>query len=173
MLLIKIKVPELVWAYLYSGRDDEAWRSLAEMWPVSDLNRIRSALLQARTEGIRHEADSVSAGPSPGKKKRTQIFEASRLPGSARRLEVVPPRDILLELPPMSDPSEPAPPSPELLFDLIIDAAGKVRAAEPAEKTKVSSPDRMKVALTWKFIPALKDGRPVASRLRIAVSPRQ
>jgi hypothetical protein len=173
MRLMKIKVLELVWAYLYSGRDDEGWRSLAEMWPTSDLNRIRSALLQARTEGIRHEADSVSAGPSPGKKKRTQIFEASRIPGSARRVEVIPPRDILLQLPPMSDPREPAPPSPELLFDLIIDAAGKVRAAEPAEKTKVSDPDRMKVALTWKFIPAFKDGRPVASRLRIAVSPRQ
>jgi hypothetical protein len=172
--LIKIKVLEIVWAYLYSGRDDEGWRSLAELWPTSDLDRIRSSLLQARTQGIRHEANGVSAGTSPGKKKRTQIFEASRIPGSARRLEIIPPKDILLELPPVSDLSEPASsPAPELLFDLIIDAAGKVRAAEPAEKTRVSDPDRMKVAFTWKFVPAFKDGRPVASRLRIAVSPRQ
>ena len=42
--LIKIKVLEVVWAYLYSGRDDDAWRALAEMWPTSDQDRIRSSL---------------------------------------------------------------------------------------------------------------------------------
>jgi hypothetical protein len=50
--LIKIKVLEIVWAYLYSGRDDEGWRSFAEMWPTAHMDRVRSALLQARTEGF-------------------------------------------------------------------------------------------------------------------------
>jgi hypothetical protein len=34
-------------------------------------------------------------------------------------------------------------------------------------------PELINAALTWKFIPAFKDGRAVASRQRLAVSPRQ
>jgi hypothetical protein len=64
-------------------------------------------------------------------------------------------------------------PEPELFLDLIVDDAGKVRSAEPAAKMKSVDPQLLNAALTWKFIPAFKDGRPVASRLRIAVSPRQ
>jgi len=64
-------------------------------------------------------------------------------------------------------------PESELLLDLIVDAAGKVRSAEPAGKMKRVDPDLINAALTWKFIPAFNDGRPVASRLRLAVSPRQ
>jgi hypothetical protein len=39
----KIKVLEIVWAYLYSGREPDAWHSLAEMWPTADLDRGRSS----------------------------------------------------------------------------------------------------------------------------------
>ena len=46
------------------------------------------------------------------------------------------------------------------------------RFAEPDLNPR-SDPQLVNAALTWKFIPAFKDGRPVASRLRIAVSPRQ
>ena len=38
---VKIQSLEVVWAYLYSGREKEAWQSLAEMWPAGDLQRIR------------------------------------------------------------------------------------------------------------------------------------
>jgi hypothetical protein len=41
----KIKVLEIVWAYLYSGREQQAWDALAEMWPSSDLDRISLAYL--------------------------------------------------------------------------------------------------------------------------------
>ena len=88
-------------------------------------------------------------------------------------MEVTPPRAILLELAPASEIQPPGPPEPEMLLNLVIDAAGKVRSAEPAEKVKSFDPDRIQSALTWKFIPAFKDGRAVASRLRIAVSPKQ
>src|SRR5215472_11335439 len=30
---VKMRVLEIVWSYLYSGREQEAWRALAEMWP--------------------------------------------------------------------------------------------------------------------------------------------
>jgi hypothetical protein len=30
----KIKVLEIVWAYMDSGREVQAWEALAEMWPI-------------------------------------------------------------------------------------------------------------------------------------------
>lgn len=39
--MVKIKVLEIVWAYLYSGREQEAWRSLADMWPPGDMQRSK------------------------------------------------------------------------------------------------------------------------------------
>src|SRR5712692_2988759 len=48
---VKAKVLEIAWSYLYSGREQEAWRSLAEMWPAADFDRIRAAVLNARSRG--------------------------------------------------------------------------------------------------------------------------
>jgi hypothetical protein len=169
----KIKVLEIVWAYFYSGREQDAWRSLGEMWPPLDIDRIRAALVSVRARGVHSQADSTSAGPPSGKKKQARIFNAVSRPGSGRTLSVTPPRAILLTLPPGSGIRQPTVPESELLLDLVVDAAGKVRSAEPAGKLKWVDPDQMNLAMTWKFIPAFKDGRPVASRLRIAVSPRQ
>jgi hypothetical protein len=83
------------------------------------------------------------------------------------KLEVVPPEAILLQRPPISEQHA------ELFLDLIVDAAGKVRSAEAVGKMKGVDPELISAALTWKFIPAFKDRRAVASRLRIAVPPRQ
>jgi len=62
---VKIKVLEIVWAYLYSGREQDAWRSLAEMWPSADVDRIRVALGNARAHGIHDQADRTSSGRPP------------------------------------------------------------------------------------------------------------
>src|ERR1700687_4172055 len=74
---VKIKVLEIVWSYLYSGREQEAWRSLAEMWPVADVDRIRAAILTARARGIRAQVDSVSTALSAGREKQTKIFDGT------------------------------------------------------------------------------------------------
>jgi hypothetical protein len=58
-----------------------------------------------------------------------------------------------------------------MLLDLVIDAAGKVRSAEPAEMAAYAR-GWIETALAWKFIPAFRDGRPVASRLRISAHKR-
>jgi hypothetical protein len=60
--------------------------------------------------------------------------------------------------------------NPEKRLDLVVDEAGKVRSAEPAGSVKWVDPELINAALTWKFIPAFKDGRPVASRIRLDVS---
>jgi hypothetical protein len=83
-------------------------------------------------------------------------------------LEVVPPEAILLRRPPISQLQ-----GQELFLELVVDRAGKVRSAEPVGQVKWVDPELVRAALSWKFIPALKDGRAVASRLRIALSARQ
>jgi hypothetical protein len=167
--MVKIKVLEIVWAYLYSGREQDAWRSLAEMWPPADVDRIHAALLKTRARGIHSEADGTSTGPARRKKKHAQVFDAVSRPGPGSKLEVVPPKAILMQRPPTSEQQA----QPELLVDLVVDGSGKVRSAEPVGKVKWVDPELISAALTWKFIPAFKDGRGVASRLRIAVSSRQ
>ncbi len=170
--VIKIKVLEILWAYLYSGREQGAWRTLAEMWPPEDVDRIRTELLKARAHGVHGQADATSSGSAETKKNHVHIFDARSRPGMGRRLEVIPPQAILLELPPVSEVQRPSS-GPEMLIDLVIDSAGKVRSAELTQKGKTVNPDWLRLALGWKFIPAFKDGRAVASRGRIAVSPKQ
>jgi hypothetical protein len=45
-------VLEIVFAYLYSGREGEAWRALDEMWPAGDRERIKKLILQTKARGI-------------------------------------------------------------------------------------------------------------------------
>jgi hypothetical protein len=167
---VKARVLEIVWSYLYSGREREAWRALAEMWPAADVERIRTAVLDARTRGIRAEVDGVSAGSpsSGGKKKRVALFDAASRSGTGQS-EIISPRPIQLRRPPWSMPEQSLP-EPELLLDLVIDSAGKVRSAEASGKTKRADADLLRATEEWKFIPAFKGNRPVACRSRLAVS---
>jgi len=52
LLRTKIQVLEIVWSYLESGREQQAWSELAAMWPPTDLGRIRGAIQDARARGI-------------------------------------------------------------------------------------------------------------------------
>jgi hypothetical protein len=171
MRVVKTKVLEIVWAYLYSGREPDAWRSLAAMWPPSDVDRIRAAILKTQALGIVSQAHRSAADLRPGKRKQARIYDARSPSGPGRNLEVIPPKSILLEFPPEPDAS--AQGGAQKLLDLVIDAAGKVRSAEGAGASKQITQAQIAAAATWKFIPAFKDGHAVASRTRISVSPKQ
>jgi hypothetical protein len=162
---VKARVLEIVWSYLYSGREQEAWHSLAEMWPAADVERIRTAVLDARSHGIRTEVDGVSTGSPTGKKKRVALVDATSS-SQSNKSEIISPRPIQLRRPPTSLTL----PESELLLDLVIDSAGKVRSAKPSGKTKWADADLLGATAGWKFIPAFKGNRPVASRSRLAVS---
>ena len=173
---VKIKVLEIVWNYLYSGRETQAWSSLAEMWPDSDVPRIRAALVEARAHGIIAQTTGMSAHQEK-KRKRISIFDATAPPFPGRP-EITPPQPIVLRRPPPAETSSPGSSSAgslpaELLLDLIIDSAGKVRSTEPAGNAKSIDSALLRAPLGWKFIPALHSGRPVASHVRMAVSLRQ
>jgi hypothetical protein len=45
-------VLEIVFSYLYSGRQAEAWQTVDEMWPPADRERIKALILKTRASGI-------------------------------------------------------------------------------------------------------------------------
>jgi hypothetical protein len=49
---VKSAVLTVVLEYLYSGREQEAWKVLAEMWPPGDRKRIQPAIVKARAGGL-------------------------------------------------------------------------------------------------------------------------
>jgi hypothetical protein len=59
-------VLEIVLAYLYSGREAQAWHVLDSLWPGSDRARIRAEILKARQQGVlrwtAHDAQSKLKG---------------------------------------------------------------------------------------------------------------
>src|SRR6185437_10123297 len=72
----KIRVLEIVWSYLYSARDRDAWNALAEMWPPADLNRIHAEIANAQSRGLRAQVDGVSHTALPLRQaQRAEIYE--------------------------------------------------------------------------------------------------
>ena len=174
----KMRVLEIVWSYLYSGREEEGWRTLAEMWPSADVDRIRAALLHARSRGIRAQVDGVSTGVRTGREVQTKIFDATTIPVAMPgmtpkdvdpKLEITTPKAILMQRPPPANEAEMGLAQTESQLKLVIDSAGKVRSAE---MLGAQLPDEglMNSTSTWKFIPAFNAGRPVASRILLGVS---
>ena len=194
----KIKVMEIVFACLYSGREEDAWRELAAMWPPADLNRIRDSILVARTHGIRQQVDGVSTGSGPLWKHHPQIYnmdtESKKIvdmtssqetaispdmtssdPGLGERTPYsvdVGPRPIYLGTPLTQGENQPRL-NKEVYLNLVIDEAGKVRSARLANDSDKGPVGDMLISATagWKFIPAFKDGRPVPCRMRFGVWP--
>lgn len=185
LLNTKIRVLEIVWSYLYSGREQEAWHALADMWPVRDFDRIRASILDARARGIRREVDGVSGLAAPARrKKRAMIYDnvtkttqkviVNDEGGPDDKMKIyqldTQPQPIFLRRPAPPADVPAASLNKAVMVDLVIDSAGKIwsikTVGEPNKDIIAASPE-------WKFVPGIKDGRPVASRLRIEVAPFQ
>jgi hypothetical protein len=169
---IKAKILEIVWGYLYSGREQQAWHALAELWPAADVARVHASILDARARGIRAQVNITSEARPARRHKRIQIFDAIEESVSGK-LEVTPPSPIMLRRPALLESRNKDLPQSELLLLLVIDSAGKVRSAEPAGKAQSADPTLVRAVTGWKFIPAFGADRAVASRIRFAVSLRQ
>ena len=164
--LVKIRVLELVWAYLYSGREDQGWSALAEMWPSRDMARMRDLISRARDRGIHAQTDGVAA-ETDKHKKHAPIFDATDLLNQ-RKPQLTPPQVVRLTGPPETHEGR----QTDTFLDLVIDSAGSVRSVHSAAKGP-TDPALVTLAKSWKFIPAFKDGVPVACRMKIAVSVKQ
>jgi hypothetical protein len=188
LVATKIRVLEIVWCYLYSAREQEAWRALADMWPETDFDRIRQSIVDAREGGIRDELDAVSRPSSASRqKKRVMIYdrltETSGLHGgpisvvnetggpdnkmAAFEIDTQP-LPIFLRRPPPPTGAPADSLNVEVAVNLVIDSAGKVWSIKMEGKP---DQDLVDASADWKFVPGLKDGRPVACRLRLSVVP--
>lgn len=165
---VKAKILEIVWSYLYSGREQQAWRSLAEMWPGADLDRIQTELVRSRARGIGAQLDGIST-LGPGTPNQARVFDTINVPARAKP-EVVPPEPIMLRRSAPLDLSEQSSAFSELMLALVIDSAGKVRSAEPTGGAPWSDVELKDAVRRWKFVPAFRQGRAVASRVGFAVS---
>jgi len=156
---VKLRVLEIVWAYLYSGREQEAWESLKSMWPHDDAERIRLKLLDTRMHGIHQQLDGASNSAT---KEPTRIY---------RQSEVVPAQPILLGcyVAPCGLQNSRLP-EQMVHVNLVIDSAGKVRSVESADRKHPTADYVVRSAEEWKFIPAFKSGHSVASRFRAVVA---
>ncbi|HLK34420.1 MAG TPA: hypothetical protein VKT29_15100 [Terriglobales bacterium] len=153
----KIKILEIVWAYLYSGRQKEAWNVLREMWPSQDVPRIQQAITNARAHGMQSQIDGTA--PERHKRKRhAMIFQGSG---------VALPRAIQMSVPSSNAPLQVVP-DIDVTIELTIDCAGKVRSIESSGPKWVHG-YLEEAAKGWKFIPAFKVGQSVASRLKMDV----
>ncbi len=192
----KVKVLEIAWAYLYSGRPQQAWAELDTAWPPADAARIKTAILAARSGGIDSQVASIAPAklPShwrgapvvyhivrqfasaPGREMEfngtsAHVKASNPLAFSANQQAVdTAPVAILLWRPPPPASDHTAMQTQETVH-LVIDEAGKVRSA------KMNFPRQdmvlLNAAKNWKFIPAFQDSRPVAFNLKLGVLPYQ
>jgi hypothetical protein len=193
LLSTKIKVLEIVWAYLYSGRETDAWQALAERWPTADLDRIRISITNARASGISSQVDAVSRPRLQLRKlMRVHIYDLVDIRRSASSTSaatsdfpqstgdspsfgsIVMPEAISLYTPPPPD-LEHAFPHSGVLVELVIDAAGKVSSARLMNKEDEGAIGEPLMAASshWKFVPARRFNQAVACRIRLTVSPYQ
>jgi len=182
LLRVKTQVLEIVWSYLYSDREAEAWHALGAMWPGADRERIHSLLATLRTRGILAQTDGAEHKTglwplkrhaeiyditNPDEGTRNGLTSSMALAPSARPKEaaITEPKSILLRRPPEPHGSQ-APLDTNELLELVVDAAGKVHSARI-----VAGSDASLLAATkgWQFIPAFRNGEPVACRFRLRV----
>lgn len=182
LLATKIKVLEIVWAYLNSGREQQAWEALDKMWPAVDAERVRAAITAARKRGLRSQVDAVSQLTEPKAQANSSHVYAntSFFGGFAKadweraKIADTGPEQILLRLP---SPNNPEHWNDEKELELVVDEAGKVRSArmaggvikEISAGLQEPNQDWLDLAGGWKYIPAFKDGHPQAFRSKLHV----
>ena len=180
LLRVKTQALEIVWSYLYSDREREAWQALAAMWPVSDIDRIHSLLaslhargILAQTEGPEHKTNLGVLKPhveiydiwKPDERgSNGPNYSSSLGPGGLpRETSVIEPKPILLRRTSQSQDNFALLDSNEVL-ELVVDAAGKVHSARILNGTDTSL---IAATKSWQFIPAFRNGAPVACRFRL------
>jgi len=162
LLTVKTEILELVWAYLYSNREKKAWQMLAEMWPAADVARIRAAILLMRARGMRAQVDEVSTALPP---LETDIQHATIYDSTSK-----PAQPIMVRLYQSAGLGKRR---RKLRVDLIIDGAGKVWSVKVSGKNQAAFDAVKRSTSNWKFIPALVEHHPVASRLRMNIALEQ
>ncbi len=195
------EVLEIVWAYLYSGRQEQAWGELEKAWPESNVEQVKAAILAAYDQGIAAQATKTATGKLSAKWTEPAIVYQYLKPGSEDdQNSGMPTYNALGTAGPGAvnvkeqayDPKQfeaDVEPKPILLWRpppseaeqallqheetvlLTIDEAGKVHSAKMLVPD--SDPELLQAAANWKFTPAIRDEKPVAYKLKLDVALRR
>lgn len=65
------RVLVIVLNYLYSGREEQAWKALDELWPTSDENRVKGLILERRGRGLLKQLSGSSSTPQAAENERS------------------------------------------------------------------------------------------------------
>ena len=80
----KVRVLEIVWSYLYSGRPAQAWKELDAAWPTADRARVQAAILKARANGIEAQVAGVASPRLPPKWHQASfVYQYLRVPSAS------------------------------------------------------------------------------------------
>jgi hypothetical protein len=182
----KVKVLEIAWLYLNSGRQDQAWAELTHDWPAADLQRVESLIEAARRKGIDAQVREVE---SPGHGRHRQRLETYVVEPPGRKSNLALQSEMYSHgmnrgMDPTSGPMNLTDTQPQAILMqrgklqlneediyLVLDEVGKVQSASMTGP----NPDRelLEASKGWRFVPAYKDGHPVACRYRMEVYPPQ
>lgn len=61
----KAVVLEIIYSYLYSGREQQAWQTLDEMWPKADQERIKKLIVATRAKGLLSQLSKTRPQTNP------------------------------------------------------------------------------------------------------------
>ena len=149
------------------------------MWPASDVDRIREILTKASATGMRTQLDGVSTA-APMKRKVVEVFTPTSpsqnptlysQPGRLDVQESEGPDPVTAAVPitvrafPSVEATDQILTQGEMTVILTIDSAGKVRSAVPIGGTSWKNIDLMSALSEWRFVPAFKGHRAVASNM--------
>jgi hypothetical protein len=197
----EVKVLEIVCAYLYSGRPQQAWAELNRDWPPADVDRIRAEILAARAKGIDAQVAGVASAKLPRGWTDTSLVHKYLLADVS-----IPVQDKIPNLSRDASmfPTEGSPSQPDYQGtrnDLAVDTAPQAilvwrpqpSAADSAQSNRwetmmlttdeagkvhaakmvdpATDPVLIQAAKNWRFIPAFRGGKPVAYKLKFMVKP--
>jgi hypothetical protein len=131
------------------------------MWPAGDVERIRLAVMKARADGMLAHIDGVLTDRADSRKKEASIYNQS---------EVTPAQPIYLWRSPPAGLAGNISLDTEVVLDLVIDSAGKVSSVKLVGGGGTADAGLISAAKDWKFIPGMRNGHSVASRLRLITS---
>ena len=163
----KAMVLGMVWDYLYSGRQQDAWTTLNELWPASDRDRVRALIEQKRSQGILAQVDSTAPVRADGCGPPLIASEAGKVGLGGVRA----PKIVSTPEPQYTSEAEKARLEGTVVLWVIVGADGCAHNIR-VERSLGKGLDEKAIEAVrrWRFLPAQRNGVPVAVQINIEVA---
>lgn len=163
----KALVLALAWMYLSNGREQEARKALEELWPPSDVDRIRTLIEQKQAAGVLAQTDATAAPV-----EATGCDNSISPPGVYRvGGGVTAPRAVFAPDPEYSEKARAAKYQGTVVLWLVIGCDGNPHGIRLQRSLGMGLDEKaIEAVRQWKFEPARRNGAPVAVQINVEVS---